>query len=67
MIELLRTFLGYCINCKRPAAVGEFKLQGWQHTFNLCDSCLSTMQKKLLDEETRIITKMQQEQAGSRI
>lgn len=65
MIELLRTFLGYCLNCKRPAAVGEFKLQGWQHTFNLCDSCLGNMQKKLQDAETEMLARL--EQSGSRL
>jgi len=44
MFELVRVFLGYCINCRRACTVGEFKVAGWHHVFNLCEHCL---QKKI--------------------
>ena len=43
----MRTFLGYCLNCRRPAIVGEFQIQGWQHRFNLCESCVDRLKKQL--------------------
>ena len=43
MIEHLRTFLGYCGQCGQPGTVGEFRLRGWQHAFNLCSTCLGKL------------------------
>jgi hypothetical protein len=51
MIELMRTFLGYCVNCRRPSVVGEFKLFGWQHGFNLCQTCIEGLAQKLQNAE----------------
>jgi hypothetical protein len=51
MIELMRTFLGYCVNCRRPSVVGEFKLFGWQHGFNLCQTCIEGLAQKLPNAE----------------
>jgi len=48
MFELIRVFLGYCLNCRRACMVGEFKLAGWRHVFNLCDFCLKEQREKLL-------------------
>jgi hypothetical protein len=34
-------------NCRRPTYVGEFKLHGWQHAFNMCQSCLEGLNAKV--------------------
>jgi hypothetical protein len=47
LLEIMRTFLGYCLNCRRPAIVGEFQIQGWQHRFNLCEGCVDRLKKQL--------------------
>lgn len=47
MLELLRTYLGYCSSCHMPKMVGEFALAGWRHRFNLCTECLAVQAKRL--------------------
>jgi len=56
MLELVRTFLGYCINCRLPKIVGEFKLLGWKHTFNMCDQCMQTQTERLRSQAALEIT-----------
>jgi hypothetical protein len=58
VIELLRTFLGYCLNCRRPAIVGEFQIHGWHHKFNLCDTCIERLRKQLLESSLGVETTM---------
>lgn len=65
MLELLRTFLGYCQNCRRPTIVGEFKIAGWQHVFNLCSMCLQKRTDELIKAEGDVASRMQE--TGSRI
>ena len=55
MIELLRTFLGYCHSCRLPALVGEFQLVGWKHKFNLCEPCLQMQARKLEDAAQQMV------------
>ena len=52
MLELLRVFLGYCINCRLPKIVGEFKILGWKHTFNLCSGCVQAQANKVVEQES---------------
>jgi hypothetical protein len=50
MLELIRVFLGYCMDCRLPTVVGEFRLPGWKHSFNCCTSCLQKQIQKLHNE-----------------
>ena len=50
MLELLRCYLGYCIECRLPAFVGEFKLAGWHHRFTICSPCLKKKHDKLIEQ-----------------
>lgn len=61
MLELIRVFLGYCSNCRLPKMVGEFKIIGWQHVFNLCDSCLKKPYDKLLAEGEKELNRVVRE------
>jgi hypothetical protein len=47
MLELLRIYLGYCSECRLPAMVGEFQVQGWKHRFTMCSACIGTVKSKL--------------------
>lgn len=55
MLELMRIYLGYCLNCRRPTIVGEFQLFGWRHRFTLCDVCIGEMQKKVVDKSVEVL------------
>lgn len=54
MFELIRVFLGYCMNCRLPKVVGEFKLLGWKHSFNLCSICLRERKEELEKREQEL-------------
>jgi len=47
MLELVRTYLGYCSDCRLPRRVGDFKMPGWRHVLPLCDVCLQRLVDKL--------------------
>jgi hypothetical protein len=65
MLELVRVFLGYCHDCRQPKVVGEFKLPGWHHAFNICDTCMQKKTDKLVAEEDMLVRR--QFQPESRI
>jgi len=61
MLEMVKVYLGYCFNCRRPAMVGEFKLPGWKHVFPMCSYCMQSIADKLVKEENLVATGMMEE------
>lgn len=65
MLELLRTFFGYCSSCHMPKVVGEFKVAGWNYVFNICDACMQKRTDQLIKAETEFMER--ENYTGSRL
>jgi len=49
LLELIRTGLGYCSQCRFPKWVAVLKVQGWPHEFGMCSECIAGLAKRTAD------------------
>lgn len=67
MFELLRVYLGYCLQCRRATVVGEFKLSCWKHSFTMCSSCLGAAGKGVDNESEALLSQLAAEAQTERV